>query len=544
MPNLNPIGTESFFITQLIKAGSTLKDCYVMCRNQDSEATIQYAIKLTSTGSIILFLEGTPYTIGYHQPNDYLAIFISRSNGILNATVNGGESYSAPNTQSLTTRPNLRLGCMSTNVGGTTHTGFFNGTYIESSYGMAHDYAKVKDTFNKYVATYFGSPEADRAYGVMWDETNDLWYRLGANNSTVDFNTKLPWSAVRRCNVLDNGTVSAYYGDPSYIENGSNGQVMVEYPKAYTKYEYTTVGNITYHKWYMSPSQLDGFTVDSSFIVDGVEKPYHYIGAYEGSIFDKSALAYLLADGQVADFTPTTGDLLCSIANAKPCSGLTQDLTIVKARILANNRGTGWGQWNALQVAFVQKLFMIEYNSANSQTKIGLGVVNKTDDGLTNMSNNTGATSFLGNLSGRQAGTDGLTSVSYRGLENMWGNIWAFVDGMNIQAGNKLWLNMSNVNMVSDSFVSPYVLQGTLANTNGYVSKVLGNPNGLFATQASGSSTTRIPDYYYQDGTGNRIGVLVGGWNGGSGAGFANWSFSNDLGFRGRRVGSRLTLIK
>jgi hypothetical protein len=30
-----------------------------------------------------------------------------------------------------------------------------------------------------------------------------------------------------RCNVTDNGTITAFYGDSNYKEDGSNGQVMV-----------------------------------------------------------------------------------------------------------------------------------------------------------------------------------------------------------------------------------------------------------------------------------------------------------------------------
>jgi len=183
---------------------------------------------------------------------------------------------------------------------------------------------------------------------------------------------------------------------------------------------------------------------------------------------------------------------------------------------------------------------MIEYGHANSQTAIGLGVVNKTDDGSTNMANNTGATSFLGNLSGRQAGTDGLTSVSYRGLENMWGNIWGWVDGINIQADNKLWINTSNQNFASDSFVAPYLLQGTLSNVNGYVSKLLGVKYGMFATQSTGSSTTRIPDYYSQS-TGSRVAVLGGGWDFSSRAGFACFGFFYSSASRYRDISARLS---
>jgi len=475
------------------------------------------------------------------------------------------------------------------------------------------------------------------AYGLKWNETDDVLTRMGQATDTTDFNQVFPWSNIRRCNVADNGTVLAYYGDPTFVEDGTNGQVMVEYPKTYTKYLYYTLAGKVYHEWWVSGTQHMGFEVDQSFVYGDTIKERFYLGTYEGSIYDVTtpqieintltvtapattsgnititldgyqiftvavlntdnttdlvatkirsasytgwttggtgsdviftstsngarttatfsggttgvtatiaktqtgAGGYIQYDAQVADFTVSTGDKLCSISGVKPCSGLTQDLTIVKSRILANNRGTGWGLWNATQVAFVQQLFMIEYASFNTQTKIGLGVVNKVDDGLTNMANNTGATSFLGNLSGRQSGTDGLTSVSYRGVENIWGNIWGFVDGINIQADNKLWINTTNKNMVSDSYVPPYYLQGTLANTNGYVSKLLGTKYGLFPTQATGSSTTRVPDYYYQA-TGNRVALLGSAWDRGADAGFACWSLSDSSASRSRRVGARL----
>ena len=375
-------------------------------------------------------------------------------------------------------------------------------------------------------------------YGIRWNETDDIWTRLGQSTVLTDFSKAYPFGNVRRCNLDDTGKVKAYYGDPTFTEDGTNGQVMVEYPKTYSKYLYYTVSGKTYHEWWVSRVQYADFEINPAFIKGTGTIDKFYLGAYNGSIFDTSASAYLLADEQVADFTASTGDKLSSISGAKPCSGLTQDLNIVKSRILANNRGANWGLWNGNQVAFVQMLLMIEYGHANSQTAIGLGVVSKTDDGLTNMANVNGATSFLGNLSGRQAGTDGLTSVSYRGLENMWGNIYSWVDGINITANN-LWINPTNQNFQSNLFASPYVLQGTLLNTSGYVSKLLGTKYGMFATQNTGSSTTRIPDYYYQS-SGTCIAPLGGTWDNSSAAGFACWILDGSSVSRFRYFGARL----
>jgi len=375
-------------------------------------------------------------------------------------------------------------------------------------------------------------------YGIKWNVTDDIVTRTGQNTSLSNFNNIFPWSDMKRCNLSDAGAVNAYYGDPTYIENGTNGQVMVEIPQFYSRYKYWTEGGKDYIQWDISAIPYADFEIDPAFVKGVGYTKKVYISAYEGSIYDTSTLAYLLADEQVADFTVTTGDKLSSIASAKPCSGLTQDLTLPKSRIIANNRGAGWGLWNGLQVYAVQKLLFIEYGSFNSQTAIGQGVVNKAS-GTGNESEITGATSFLGNTSGRQSGTDGLTSVSYRGVENMWGNIWAWVDGINIQADNKLWINPTNQSFVSDSFVTPYELQGTLWNVNGYVSNILKKNVGLFATASSGSSSTRIPDYYYQS-TGNLVACLGGSWSYGSLAGSASWHLLLSSASRSRSIGARL----
>lgn len=73
--------------------------------------------------------------------------------------------------------------------------------------------------------------------------------------------------------------------------------------------------------------------------------------------------------------------------------------------------------------------------SFDCQRNIGRGVCDFTDDGSTNMALNTGATSSLGNGSGNaDSGVNGKCSVSYRGEENLWGNIWTWLDLINILA--------------------------------------------------------------------------------------------------------------
>ena len=49
------------------------------------------------------------------------------------------------------------------------------------------------------------------------------------------------------------------------------------------------------------------------------------------------------------------------------------------------------------------------------------------------MSELTGATVNLGNASGAVTNANGYNVVSYRGEENLWGNIWKWEDGLNIK---------------------------------------------------------------------------------------------------------------
>src|SRR5699024_9040713 len=147
----------------------------------------------------------------------------------------------------------------------------------------------------------------------------------------------------RRVNLADNGTVNAVFGDPNYIEDGSNGQVMVEQPAFYYKVvplktQPAADGygqNLMKARYYISDQPRAGYKLHPAF-KDHTGKTIQkvYVSAYESSIFDTSEGAYLKLDEQVADFQ---ADKLSSIASAKPASGVTQNLNRENARKLANN---------------------------------------------------------------------------------------------------------------------------------------------------------------------------------------------------------------
>ncbi len=499
-----------------------------------------------------------------------------------------------------------------------------------------------------------GSPAAgpDLVPGLSWDKVTDAYTRLGSavGQSRAYFDGISPWKDIKRCNLADDGTVNAYYGDPGYVEDGSNGQIMVEIPKFW--YKLDIVGNK--YRWSVSPASRANYKLHPAFSRDGVVKDHIYVSAYEACAYDVTAPAteidtitvtagasadgnvvitldgnrpisvavtngdtaeqvaaklraatyncvpyspqsfaasgsgaqcvltcsvtglkttatfsggttgvtatvakttagaggYALNDPAGRDQTAGTGDKLASVAGVKPISGWKQTLTIANARTLAHNRGAGWEQMDFLAACAVQLLHLVEYASFNSQANIGNGVVSVTDDVATNMAVYTGQTSALGNASGTATGQthyqtgQAANSISYRGIENFWGNIWKLVDGINIKADRNPWV--ADHDFASDTFAHPYSDSGlTLCNANGYATDIALDSDSdyqFLASAVGGSSSTKLCDYHYQA-TGNRIALLGASWIDGARAGAWYWNLNNGSGFSYRNGGARLCFV-
>jgi hypothetical protein len=367
-------------------------------------------------------------------------------------------------------------------------------------------------------------------------------YARSVDEMTFNFDDIEPWRSIERVNLSDDGEILARFGDSDYRDDGSNGQVMVRIPKFYYRAEH---GPRT-HGYYISPYRLSGYRVSRMHWRNGKEVDEVFLGAYKASIYDVSAEAYLLNDEQGADFD---ADKLCSIAGAKPCSGETQNLTLPNARKLAQNRGPGWGLVDFISASMVQMLILVELGHFDAQTKIGRGIVD-VSSGTGNMAMPTGQTASLGNKSGAATGNvhpvtgEAANSISYRGLEDWWGNIWEWTDGINIQADNKPWI--ADHGFQSDLFAAPYASMGvTLPNVNGYASDIHVTPEHDYCflpSEVGASATTKLCDYYYQS-TGNRVARRGGYWALGLLAGPFCWDLNGSSSLRHRAVGARLLYV-
>lgn len=420
---------------------------------------------------------------------------------------------------------------------------------------------------------------ADDIVGIQVDYKNKTFKRLaGAANLTKgsDFDKFTMFGGRKRCNVADDGSIVAWYGDADYKEDGSMGQVMVYQPKFYylvcpVEYDPIDTG-IGYHlrkaNYYVSEKPRAGFRLHPAFYdASGNEIDYFLTSAYEGSIYDASASAYLLNDEQVMN---TGEDKFSSIAGARPASGSSQNLTRPNIEAMAQNRGTNWHGDLIKQVSAEQMLMIIEMGMMNLQTAIAQGVVSLPwttgSDTTSSYAAATGSTASLGNGTGRAEKTttyeggvakeytvDGKTSVCWRGKENFWGNIWKFVYGINIWGNGKMGGGQpyicSDFSFAESKNSGNYEPAGfTVTNANGYIS-AMGYSTAcdwlFIASECLGNSSLPVGDYTYVtvNLNGYRIARLGGAWDVGGGAGGFCWALDSGVGFRNRKIGGRLVYI-
>lgn len=131
----------------------------------------------------------------------------------------------------------------------------------------------------------------------------------------------------------------------------------------------------------------------------------------------------------------------------------------------------------------------------------------------------------------------------YRGVVSPYGNVWQFVDGVNIN-DFQAWVCRDADEYASNLFASPYEqLSYVNHNANGYVVALGHDPARPFAALATAVTGTYADagykDYYYQA-SGQRIALLGGSWSYGSSAGPFFWRLYDSSASAGVSFGGRL----
>ena len=239
------------------------------------------------------------------------------------------------------------------------------------------------------------------------------------------------------------------------------------------------------------------------------------------------------------DFTATTGDKLSSVAGFSPVNYLTR----ANGRVLATNRGPLWTQQHAASVHAIQLLILMEYGTFRSQSAIGNGLTGWLTATWTawNDQNPINATGLVtSNATANVSGGGGVVGsyMSYRGIENFFGHLWKWLDGLNVN-DNVPYLCFDK-SKFADGTASSYLDPGiTLPASDGYQSTLFAIADAFLPSAVGASSSTKLADYYYQS-SGWRVARFGGGSNDDVLAGAFYLAVSSSVAGRDRFISARL----
>jgi hypothetical protein len=334
--------------------------------------------------------------------------------------------------------------------------------------------------------------------------------------------------------------------------------VMVQIPKFYVRRQ--VAGTIT--TWSVSDTALPGFVVHPAFNKNGVEVDFRYYSAYDACAFDVSGSTFISGlnrDNAVSntpnvDVTATTGDKLASVSGIYPMVGLTR----AQFRTIAANRGTGWRQLDWTLFSAVQVLYLTEYQTFFSQSRLGDGNVNgsyvsQTGDQNDSPNSIAGLTNSIGNAStnGSQASAGakpGTAFMSYRGIENFYGNVNNWADGCIVNPDGsvsaneaRMWWTNNSADFSDSVKTNMTEIAVDLTTGGDFASAIAATDYFFVATSVSGgSASTFITDGYFGSTSDDRVVLVSGAADAGAIAGA--FFVSADIGssIASRAVGARL----
>lgn len=338
---------------------------------------------------------------------------------------------------------------------------------------------------------------------VTVDITTEPVPAVGTGSGSSPFDNYMPWMGMEEYNIINtSGKVLNKKGESGFTRTNISVPVMVKIPEFYYKIEKS--GSI--FRYYVADGPVDGLSLHPG-------SGDNYLGRYEA--------------GEAS--SGTMGLILASYSGTTPSVSKTRSTF----RDYARNMASGFQLRDIAAWCAYDLLYLVEYADFNSQEKIGPGIVNDT------AAHKTGETDAMVYHTGRANSGDNA-AVQYRGIENPWGNVREWVDGINFQ-GLASYI-CTDPTKYADDTASNYTVSGVTLCPPGWI-KGLGLSNKFpwaFLPDANGGSdTTYIPDYVYSISDGWRLLHIGGNAYYGSNAGlfcfyadYTSSSNSNNLGAR------------
>ena len=392
-----------------------------------------------------------------------------------------------------------------------------NGTYTTSEVVNAETNGQSTTLTLRYVKIY-GIKRNINLASTIWERTDDSLNADGtekkaeATNGTSagysDFDSCYPWNGIAKSN--------------SYV---STGDWLVKIPKFWYQRKQVVENSKTMEYIRIADQPVEGFKLHPAFNHVGFEDAdCIYVGAYKTSLVSSK---HMSATGQPPKASLKRSDF----------------------RTQAKNKSTGDNGWSIIDISTlsaIQMLILVEFANNNVQSLIGMGYVGGS------AATNTGQTDSVTNLTGSKARATKTYQVVWRGIEDLWGNVWEWVDGVNWNGGiysicNNPSAYADNVNSSSNASYSELKSQGVTNWSSSYITQESYEEGDfdwvmLPTAATSGSETTYFCDACWSS-TGQRVFMRGGGWGDGTKCGLFTASLDNASSYSGTSHGCRLIYI-
>ena len=356
---------------------------------------------------------------------------------------------------------------------------------VINTFGVVWDYSLSSPILTRL------TPQTDPLNVVTAVPAQEPTACVGAEGGQSDFDNYFPWKGMQRYNYVDGEIVD--------FVDYTTGETFVYIPEFWSKIVNNTEESKMYI--YISDSELNGFTLHP-----GSDR---YVGRYACN----------------SDFLSAPG------TTPKVNANLGRFRTNITA---IDNKHY---QYDIHTYAALELLYIIEFASLNTQVIIGAGITGASER------QPSGLTDILTYHTGRVNGTaNNVSAVQYRWIENLWGNVWNWVDGILMQDG--LVYICNDRTKYASSITSDYESTGLYTPTNGGWYKTSQDYNNcyLIPLTTGSSDSTYTCDYYYYKAELRGLGV-GGRYGNGSSAGLFYWAGNAAPGNSVAYIGGRSILI-
>ena len=378
------------------------EETYTGTVDSSKTATVS-VLGINTTYTLSAALSGTTYTAEVTTKAYYtaLSVTLEKFQSTITVTVDNGSTVTATLGSTVLTKTSNGTAVFTVGKAGTwaikatlgdqTAEGTVSITASGQSKSLTLIYANVFgvmwDTSNSSTALTRLTPSTDPYGYVTKSVTTEPKPAVGTGSGSSPFDSYAPWSGMKECNLDSSGKVTAWKGDSGFAR--TNTRTMVFIPEFYVAAKRNGVKQY----FYISDNPATGFTKHP-----GSGK---YIGKYHMDAF---------ANGY-------------SKTEESPYVNITR----ATARSKAKSVGSKFHLYDFATYCAIIWLYIIEFADWNCQKKIGPGITNAS----THSSGDTDNMKYHTGRTNDWTGDTAQNPVQYRWIENLWGNVYQWVDGFN-----------------------------------------------------------------------------------------------------------------